>query len=70
MYYCSFQFAKLWGMDVTDSRSDKKKYLSLESYDSEELLNLLCSWKDEYLQDESVDDLCQYFYEKLKTILK
>ena len=70
MYYCSFQFSKLWAWTLLILEVIRKKYLSLESYDSEELLNLLCSWKDEYLQDESVYDLCQYFYEKLKTILK
>lgn len=62
------QFAKLWGMETADSRGDKEKYNNMEAYDSEELLNLLCSWKDEYLEDEMIDDSCEFFYKKFKTI--
>lgn len=62
------QFAKLWGMEVADARADKERYLRLESYDSEELLDLLCSWKEEYLNDEEADDSCEFFNKKIKTI--
>lgn len=62
------QFAKLWGMETADSRADKERYRRMESYDSEELLELLTSWKNEYLNDEEADDSCEFFYKKIKTI--
>lgn len=63
-------FAKLWGMEVADSRSNKEKYTSMEAYDSEELLDLLCSWKKEYINDEDADDPCEFFYKKIKLLYK
>lgn len=62
------QFAKLWGMEVANSKSDTERYLRLESYDSEELLDLLCSWKDDYIYDDADEDACAFFYKKIKTI--
>lgn len=60
------QFAKLWRMETVDSRNDKEKYTNMEAYNSEELLDLLCSWKDEYLANEDADDAYEYFYKKIK----
>ena len=62
------QFAKLWGMETADARTNKERYNTLEAYDSEELLDLLVSWKNEYLEDEEADDSCEFFYKKFKTI--
>ena len=62
------QFARLWGMETADSRLDKEKYQCLESYDSEELLELLSVWKNEYFNDENAEDFCEFFNEKIKTI--
>ncbi|XZH78886.1 hypothetical protein ACSW8S_18625 (plasmid) [Clostridium perfringens] len=43
------QFAILWEKEKAHARVDKEKYISLQAYDSEVLLDLLISWKNEYL---------------------
>ena len=62
-------FAKLWGMTTVDDFRDKKEiYRELESYDSEELTNLLSSWADEFLSGEH-DDTCDFFNEKMSSLI-
>jgi len=63
------QFAKLWGIAVADSRTDKKKYQEIEAHDSVELLSLMLSWKDEYMHDEDAEDTVDFFNGKLKALL-
>ena len=62
-------FAKLWGMTtVDDFRDEKEIYRELESYDSEDLTNLLSSWADEFLSRE-YDDTCDFFDEKMSSLI-
>ena len=62
-------FAKLWGMTTVDDFRDKKEiYRELESYDSEELTNLLSSWADEFFSGEH-DDTCDFFDEKMSSLI-
>ena len=62
-------FAKLWGMTTaSDFRGEKEIYRELESYDSEELTNLLSTWADEYLSREN-EDTCDFFDEKMSSLV-
>lgn len=63
------QFAILWEKEKAHARVDKEKYTSLQAYDSEVLLDLLISWKNEYLRNSDEDDICEFFYKKLKKYL-
>lgn len=64
------QFAKLWGMETADARTNKKRYQQLEGYDSVELLQLLNEWKTEYLADENADDSVEFFYNKFNKLIE
>lgn len=64
------QFAKLWGMETADARTDKKRYQQLEGYDSVELLQLLNEWETEYLADENADDSVEFFYNKFNKLIE
>ena len=62
-------FAKLWGMTtVSDFSGEKEIYRELESYDSEELTNLLSTWADEFLNKEH-EDICDFFDEKMSSLI-
>lgn len=64
------QYAKLWGMETVDARSNKEIYNDMETYDSVELLELFMSWKDEYMKDENADDTVKFFYKKFNSLMK
>lgn len=57
-------FAKLWGIYTADHRTNKKTYRELESYDSEELLELLSAWAEEFIEGER-EDTCDFFEAKV-----
>ena len=63
------QFAKLWGIEIADSRCNENKYRKMESYDSSDLLDLLLSWKNDYIHDENADDTVDFFNNKLNSLL-
>lgn len=62
------QYARLWGIETVNLKENKEKYFKMQSYNSDELLDLLCSWKNEYLENEEEEDSVRFFYKKLKTI--
>lgn len=63
-------FAKLWGITTADLRGDKEAVNTLEGYDSEELANLFTTWADEYMENSDIEDLCDFFDEKMSEIIE
>ena len=61
-------FAKLWGIYTADNRTNKKTYRELEAYDSEELLELLSVWAEEFIEGE-YDDTCDFFETKVSHLI-
>lgn len=64
------QFAKLWGIETADSRTNENRYYQMESYDSTELVQLFIGWRDEYMIDISADDSVEFFYKKFNELIK
>lgn len=62
------QFARLWGIET--EKSGEKRRRQLEGYDSEELLKLILSWKNEYLEDEDTEDSVEFFYQRLEVFFE
>ena len=63
-------FAKLWGITTADLREYKEAVNILEGYDSEELANLFTAWADEYMKNSEIEDLCDFFDEKMSEIIE
>ena len=64
------QFARLWGQNeayILNAR-DKEISKKLKEYDSEEMLELLTKWAEEYLQSD-IEDTVDFFESKLKEIV-
>lgn len=55
---------------MVDTRLNKEKYQEMESYCSDELLELFVNWKDEYMQAENADDTVDFFYRKLNKLME
>ena len=66
-------FAKLWGITLADNRTDKAICKALESYDSEELAELLSKWAEEFVKKEFAQDgyvdACDFFDEKMSALI-
>ena len=65
------QFARLWGQrEVLILNSDDEIIANiLKSYDSEELLQLLKKWADEFVDNNESDDTVDFFERKLEGML-
>jgi hypothetical protein len=63
------QFARLWGNYEAHGWSKEELELSekLKGYDSEEMLEILKVWADEYIESE-YDDTVEFFEEKIKNL--
>lgn len=67
------QFARLWGQLEATTITAKDKDVSdyLKSYDSEEVMNIVWEWSEEYMADDNnIEDSCDFFYIKIKEITK
>lgn len=62
-------FARLWGQLEATVLTAKDEEISemLKAYDSEECLNLLTQWKEEYNNTDE-DDTCDFFYKKIEEL--
>ena len=62
------QFAVLWGNYIGSAHSstDANK---MKQWDSEELLNLFSTWKNEYLSQDAIEDSVDFFNKKLSDLL-
>ena len=65
------QFARLWGQrEILILNSDDEIIANiLKSYDSEELLQLLKKWADEFVDDNESDDTVDFFERKIEGML-
>lgn len=66
------QFARLWGqLEATViTAEDEDISDELKQYDSEEVLNIVKKWADEYFSDENdIEDSCEFFYNKVHEIM-
>ncbi len=65
------QFARLWGqLEATVyTVEDEDTSDLLKSYDSEEMLNLLKNWSDEFIKSDT-EDTCDFFYTKIKELIE
>ena len=65
------QFARLWGQrEVLILNSDDEIIANiLKSYDSEELLQLLKKWADEFVDNNESDDTVDFFERKIEGML-
>lgn len=62
-------FAKLWGITTVEDFNNKgEMYQNLEAYDAEELVKLLSTWADEYLQGD-FDDTGDFFDDKMTSLI-
>lgn len=62
------QFARLWGQLEATTITAKDENVSdyLKSYDSEEVMNIVWKWSEEYLSnDNEIEDSCDFFYKKI-----
>ena len=66
-------FARLWGqyeaLCFTGLPQDNEISDVLKSYDSEEVLDLLTCWVEEFQKTED-EDLCDFFDRKVKELIK
>lgn len=68
--YIVTQFARLWGIETAHSNLDSQKHQTLISYDSQDLMDLLINWKNEYVSNEKYDDTVEFFENKLKEFIE
>lgn len=64
------QFAVLWGINIGSPISFKEQEIASEmkTYDSEELLNILSEWAEEYLAS-NIEDTVEFFEKKLADLM-
>ncbi len=64
------QFAVLWGIKIGSALSSKEQEIAneMKAYDSEELLNILSTWAEEYNKSDT-EDTCEFFENKLTDLL-
>lgn len=63
------QFAMLWGETIVSTNIDRALAATLSNYNSEEVLEILTDWKDEYLSDTNGEsDTYEFFIEKLESL--
>ncbi len=65
------QFAILWGETIGSSLTmeECEEAKIMKEYDSEELLTLFTEWKDLYLNQDIIDDTCEFFERKRKELI-
>ena len=64
------QFSVLWGMAIGSAikPSEIEMAKKMKSYDSQELLNLLSGWAEDFLRS-NFEDTVDYFTDRLARIL-
>ena len=64
------QFARLWGQleATTLTAKDEDTSDMLKAYDSEDMLNVISGWAEDFLNSDE-EDTCEFFYKKVETLL-
>lgn len=65
------QFAMLWGETIgsATTAAEWKEAKVMKEYDSEDLLQLFSAWKDSYINQNLIEDTCEFFEIKRKELL-
>ena len=65
------QFAVLWGENIgsATTAAEWEEAKIMKEYDSEELFHLFSAWKDSYMNQDIIEDTCEFFESKRKELL-
>lgn len=65
------QFAVLWGETIGSATTvaEWEEAKIMKEYDSEELFQLFSAWKDSYMNQDIIEDTCEFFESKRKELL-
>lgn len=65
------QFAVLWGEAIgsATTATEWEESKIMKEYDSEELFQLFNAWKNSYMNQDIIEDTCEFFESKRKELL-